>query len=175
MQHSLKRTITYNISMEALFVEVLERSGATTDDIREKIPATLDYEEALRLALDVGAQLEAAETEGKGYISVGPDNIRRMGSGSYLFVDNAPYDIVSGELKITKPFDYTPDMAPELSSVSRLPASVSPSAGYYSLAKSVVSLLGIGDDVERLRPTKLYYPVKRANEEDPKDRYFLYI
>jgi len=161
--------------MESLFVSVLERSGATTDSKREKLADVMDYDEVSRLALDIGAQLEAAESEGKGYIRVGTDDIRKMDSGSYILVNEEPYDIVSGELKVTKPFSHTPDMAPELASVSRLPASVTPSVGYYSLAKTVVGLLGIDGDMERLQPTKLYFLVKRATAEDPKDRYFVYI
>ena len=161
--------------METLFIDVLNRSNATIDDARNKVQDILDYEEALRMALDIGAQLEAAEEEGKGYIRISLNEIRKMNSGSYILVDYDPYDIVSGELKITKSFTYTPDMAPELASISRLPTSVTPTVGYYSLAKTIVNALDIDNDIERLRPTKLYYLLKRSIEQEPNNRYFIYI
>lgn len=161
--------------MEAMFINVLERSGAITDNKRDAVSRTLDYEEALRMALDVGSQLEEAEAQGKGYVRVSLDNIRRMGNGRFIIENESPYNIKDGELVITTPFTYTPDMAPELASTSRLPAKVSPSVGYYSLAKTVIHTLDIDGDIERLRPTKLYYLVKRATEKIAKDRYYLYI
>jgi ABC-type transporter Mla MlaB component len=153
----------------------LERSGATIDDKRNIVTGTLDYEDALRMALDIGAQLEAAESEGKGYIRVSLDDIRRMDSGSYIIMNENVYGIKSGKLTLTKPFTYTEDMAPELASVSKLPAKVPASVGYYSLAKTVIKALDISNDIERLNPTKLYYLLKRAIETKPEDRYFLYI
>lgn len=161
--------------MEELFINVLKRSGATIDNKRDTITEILDYEDALRMALDIGAQLEAAEAEGKGYISVGLNNIRRLGNGSFILINESPANIKNDKLVITTPFKYTSDMAPELALISRLPAKVSPNVSYYSLVKNVLRVLDIGEDIERLRPTKLYYLIKRATEQIPNDRIFIYI
>jgi len=161
--------------MEEMFINVLKRSGSIVDNKRELVNEPLNYEDAVRLILDIGSQLEVAETIGKGFIRVHINDIRRTGDGSFLLISKDTYDIRDKQLWITKPIEYHNGMAPELELISKLPAYVTTTVSYYSLCKTVIDSLDITKNLERLRPTKLFWLIKRATHKEPNNRRFIYI
>lgn len=161
--------------MEDLFIKVLKKNGSVVDSKRELIKEPLDYEDAVRLVLDIGAQLEEAETIGKGFINITMNDIIRFRNGGFLLISKDTYDIRNKQLWITKPIKYNSKMAPELALISQLPAYVNTNVSYYSLCKTILNSLDINNNIERLSPTKLYWLIKRATNKEPDNRHFIYI
>ena len=58
---------------------------------------------------------------------------------------------------------------------STLPLRVNSNVGFYAICKLAISLLNIDNDINRLRPTKLYFLMDRILVENPEDRVFMYI
>jgi hypothetical protein len=161
--------------MEEMFINVLNISGGKVDNKRESVKEPIDYEDAVRLVLDIGAQLEVAEKNGKGFININMNDIRRTGDGSFLLISKDVYDIRNKQLWITKPIEYDIGMAPEIALITQLPSYVNINVSYYSLCKTILNSLDINNNIERLRPTKLYWLIKRATNKEPNDRQFFYI
>tara|TARA_Y100000389_G_C17445524_1_gene511360 strand:+ start:369 stop:854 length:486 start_codon:yes stop_codon:yes gene_type:complete len=161
--------------MEDMFINVLNINGGKVDNKRESVKEPIDYEDAVRLVLDIGAQLEVAEKNGKGFININMNDIKRTGEGSFLLISKDVYDIRNKQLWITKPIKYNSEMAPELALITQLPAYVNINVSYYSLCKTILNSLDINKNIERLRPTKLYWLIKRATHKEPNNRRFLYI
>ena len=151
------------------------QSGSIVTVTSSSVKEPIDYEDAVRLVLDIGAQLEVAEKNGKGFININMNDIKRTGEGSFLLISKDVYDIRNKQLWITKPIKYNSEMAPELALITQLPAYVNINVSYYSLCKTILNSLDINKNIERLRPTKLYWLIKRATHKEPNNRRFLYI
>ena len=80
-----------------------------------------------------------------------------------------------GDLLISKPFTFNNLMAPELKTLNTLPEIVNSNVGYYSICMLVISLLNIEGNLDRLKPTKLYFLMERILKETPSKRRFIYI
>ena len=122
--------------MEEILIESLKINGNDVDSDTKKLPITtpLNYEECLRLILDIGAQIEMLKERNIGILSVQKDNILKMQNGGYIIDKN----ILSfncdenGIVKIDKPFKYKNGMAEELKDISELPTTVSYDVAYFS-------------------------------------------
>jgi len=69
-------------------------------------------------------------------------------------------------------------LAPELReklAAKVLPFTTSLSVGYYSLAKLCLECLGLTDNLEALRGSKMYYCFERCLQVEPAERVFLYF
>ena len=84
------------------------------------------------------------------------------------------------QLVLTYPMKYSKKdelfMAPELlNGEKELPFKVSITAGYYSLAKLCMHCLQLGDNLDAIMDSKMYFFLERCLNVKPNDRYFLYL
>ena len=160
--------------MEEILIESLKINGNDVDSDTKKLSITtpLNYEECLRLILDIGAQIELLKERNIGILSVQKDNVLKMQNGGYIIDSN----ILSfncdenGIVKIDKPFKYKNGMAEELKDISELPTTVSYDVAYFSLVQLTLELMEL-NTLNQLEPTKLYYLLERCL----KQRKFIFI
>ena len=162
--------------MEELLITQLQNSGADISGKRTPVPNILSYQQAVRLTLDISAQLAKLHENKKGFINIRKDQIDMIGENNFIIKEIELYRVKSnGELLISKPFQYNDLMAPELNNINTLPETVNSNVGFYCICKLVLSLLNINNNLDRLRPTKLYFLMERILKENPNERRFIYI
>ena len=165
--------------MEQLLLQALQTNGnnITEKTTKNKLTDALDYEQCLRMILDIGAQIELLKEHGIGILFVAKKNVFQLSTGGYILNTN----ILSfkcnekGEINIDKPFDTSiVGIAPELVKINQLPSLVSYNVAYFSLKQLVLEVMQL-DKIEQLEPTKLYYLIERCSQENPSDRVFVLI
>ena len=165
--------------MEQLLIQALQINGnkITEKTTKHNLSNTLDYEQCMRLILDIGAQIELLKDNGIGILFVTKKDILQLSTGGYILDTN----ILSfkcdenGVIKIDKPFDNKMHgIAPELVNINQLPSLVSYNVAYFSLKQLVLELMNI-ESIMLLEPTKLYYLIIRCSQENPDDRVFMLI
>jgi len=163
--------------MENLFIDFLEQNSSKINKKYKNISSPINYEEAVRMILDIGAQIEIAEDNNKGLIKINLEDIKITNTERFILhiKDDDYFDIRNGKLLISKPFKYDEGMAPELNEIKSLPLKVNPNVAYYSLCNLILELLGIDNNIERLYSTKLYWLMKRVLIEEAEERKFIYI
>jgi hypothetical protein len=162
--------------MEEQLLQVLVNSGADVSGDRKELPEILNYQQAVRMTLDLAAQLTKMHENHRGFISVTKEQVVMIGDNNFLLKDLDMFRVDSNnKILISRPFEYNQLMAPELKDIDTLPSRVNSNVGYYSICKLVLSLLNIDNKLERLNPTKLFYLMKRIFSPDPEKRRFLYI
>jgi len=162
--------------MEKELIKVLQKSGAEITDERKPLPEILSYRQAVRFVLDLSAQLAHLQENGKGFISITKKQIEIIGENNFIIKDTDIFRVnYDSQLLISKPFTYNSFMAPELKDKKTLPLRVNSNVGFYAICKLAISLLNIDNDINRLRPTKLYFLMDRILVENPEDRVFMYI
>ena len=162
--------------MEQIIIKQLQNSGADVSGPRKPLPDILSYQQAVRLVLDISAQLSKLHENMLGFIDISKEQIEMIGNNSFILKNPNLYRVKrNGEILISKPFTYNNVMAPELKTINTLPEIVNSNVGYYCLCKLVLSLLNIDNNLDRLRPTKLYFLMERILKENPLERRFIYI
>lgn len=162
--------------MEEQMTKFLKDTGVDVSQKKGPVPDILSYEQAVRLTLDVAAQLARLHEKRMGFISIRKEDIKMIGTNNFVISSPELFRVSwKNELLISKPFEYNELMAPELESIKTLPATVNANVGYYSICKLVLSLLNIDNNLARLSPTKLYYLMERIFKDDPDERRFIYI
>ena len=165
--------------MEQVLMQALQINGNTIDSSTKKtaLSNTLDYEQCMRLILDIGTQIESLKDNGIGILFIGKKDIFQLSTGGYILSS----DILSfncnetGEIKIDKPFDNSIlGIAPELKNISEIPSLVSYNVAYFSLKQLVLEIMEL-ETIKQLEPTKLYYLIERCSQENPSDRVFVLI
>ena len=162
--------------MEQVFIKQLQNSGADASGERKPLPNILSYQQAVRMTLDLSAQLAKLHENKKGFISISKQQVEMIGENSFIIKDIDLFRVKSnGDLLISKPFTFNNLMAPELKTLNTLPEIVNSNVGYYSICMLVISLLNIEGNLDRLKPTKLYFLMERILKETPSKRRFIYI
>ena len=162
--------------MEELLNKVLKDNEVDISKERRPVPDVLSYEQAVRLVLDLAAQLSALIKNKQCILSVEKNQLEMIGESNFIFKSPDLFRVsFKNELLISKPFTYNKLMAPELEKIKVLPARVNLNVGYYSICKLAISLLNIDDKLIRLSPTKLYFLIDRMLKDDPEERRFIYI
>ena len=164
--------------MEEILVEALSNNGNDVENstVKKALTQRLNYDECLRLLLDVGAQIEALRENGIGILSVTKSDILQLSQNGFMINPN----ILSfkcddnGQLRIDKPFQKEKGMAPELEKIETLPTTVSYTVAYFSLKQLALDLLDI-QSLSQLEPTKMFYLLERCARDNPKDRTFMLI
>ena len=164
--------------MEEILLEALSNSGNDVESSTDKkaLSRRLDYDECLRLLLDVGAQIELLRENNIGILSVTKQDIMQLSHGGFMINP----DILSfkcdnnGQIRVDKPFQKVKGMAPELEKIETLPTTVSYTVAYFSLKQLALDLLDI-QSLSQLEPTKMFYLLERCSRDDPKDRTFVLI
>lgn len=157
----------------------LTDSGISVGKLGENLSKqTLQYNQCVRLVLDIGAQIERLKENGYGLLTVSPRLVSKTSSGAFILSDKSDlyYKCTKrGMLDITRPFNKVDSMSPEVLAIDSLPSEVSYTAAYYSLGNLACDVLGIDRDISILKPTKLYFLLERCMQEDPSSRVFLFI
>lgn len=162
--------------MEQLFIKQLQNSGADVSGQRKPLPDILSYQQAVRLTLDLSAQLAKLHENKKGFISVSKEQVEMIGENTFIIKEVELFRVKSsGNLLISKPFTYNNLMAPELKNLNTLPETVNANVGYYCICMLALSLLNVDNNLDRLRPTKLYFLMERILKENPNNRRFIFI
>jgi hypothetical protein len=162
--------------MEEQLIKVLINSGADVSGDRKELPSILDYHQAVRMTLDLAAQLTKMHENQRGIISITKEQVVMIGDNNFLLKELDLFRVDKNKkILISRPFEYNQLMAPELKDLNTLPSRVNSNVGYYSICKLVLSLLNIDNNVERLNPTKLYFLMDRIFNTDPEKRRFIYI
>ena len=170
------KNIAYILYMEEQMTKFLKDTGVDVSQKKGPVPDILSYEQAVRLTLDVAAQLSRLHEKRMGFISIRKEDIKMIGTNNFVISTPELFRVSwKNELLISKPFEYNELMAPELKSIKTLPSTVNANVGYYSICKLVLSLLNIDNNLARLSPTKLYYLMERIFKDDPDERRFIYI
>jgi hypothetical protein len=194
-----------NAENKELYRLFLERLGTTTTLTGKMKPLKallpLDYAQTERLILHVGLQMQVLLEEQQGICGFTLDDITVLEGEYYLLtglqqvvsvsVKNSSVKNSSVKNSYNKKeplFTYTYPMkfseaakellAPELReklAAKVLPFTTSLSVGYYSLAKLCLMCLGLMDNLEALRGSKMYYCLERCLREVPAERAFLYF
>ena len=165
--------------MEEILIQALQINGNSINESTKKteLSNTLDYEQSMRLILDIGAQIESLKNNGIGILFINKKDIFQLSTGGYILSS----DILSfncnetGEIKIDKPFDNSiPGIAPELKNISEIPTLVSYNVAYFSLKQLVLEIMEL-ETIKQLEPTKLYYLIERCSQENSTNRVFVLI
>ena len=143
---------------------------------REPINLPLNYSQALRMILDLKIQIDALKENNKAFIDINIDNIKLTGENTFIIHDLPTlFSIENKKILISKPYQKTKYIAPELQTSAKLPIKIDESASYYCISKLVLDVLNIDNNIERIYPTKLFYLIERILVENPEKRTFLYI
>jgi len=169
-----------NISISAKSIFTL------ADFIKNKQYKELDYQDVEKLIMDIGSQMVILKKYKKGLFFMNLEDIIVINERFFLLnslehVLNIDKKHINNneQIKLTYPITFSKFdkqfLAPELYYIGELPFISSISVGYYSLAKLCIFCLGLGDNIEPLMGSKMYYFLERCLETEPKDRFFLYI
>jgi hypothetical protein len=182
-----------NAENKELYRLFLDRLGTTTTltgnmkPLKALLP--LDYAQTERLILHVGLQMQVLLEEQQGICGFTLDDITVLEGEYYLLTGLEQVVSVKNINKKKEPlFTYTYPLkfseaakellAPELReklAAKVLPFTTSLSVGYYSLAKLCLECLGLTDNLEALRGSKMYYCFERCLRVEPAERAFLYF
>lgn len=158
---------------------------------------TLTYNQAKWLFLDIGKQYEGLEKDGLGNLYIDKKDIvciflndiddRNGEKVVYLYLNTSTFvKKKDTDLELTKPIKRNKYFSPEMLSLNSFPAMLPYTSCYYSLALLIVDILSNFKDLDDIKKkfdellqeyhgSKLYYSLIRCLEEDPNNRYFLFI
>jgi hypothetical protein len=155
----------------------------------------LSYRHAMLLFLCIGDQLNYLEKDKYSILTFNLKNIVIINSNadrndSILLYLNTKhfYPIKDNQIEINTPFDKKNlFLSPELKSINSLPSNVSITSSYYSIAflisfclnNSIIKTNKTFQDflnhLTFIRDTKIYFSLIRCLDDDPKNRFYLFI
>ena len=152
---------------------------------------TLTYNEALSLFLDIGEQLKFLQHMGKGYVNLNLKDIFLIQTDndnvSFLFLNVSSFFSVKNDvLEIDKTFQKNGFISPQIKNINQIPTNISYSQTiFYELSAIVCNCFGsissgstfmeYKNHLDCILETKLYWALLRCLEDNPEDRYYLYI
>ena len=140
----------------------------------------MNYDQVERLILHLDLQMQVLKEQQKGMGGFTLEDITVL-DGDFYFLSRLEQvmSIKNTNLAFTYPIKFNEELlAPELREklvAKVLPFTTSLSVGYYSLAKLGLTCLGLTDNLEALRGSKMYYCFERCLRVDPAERVFLYF
>jgi len=140
----------------------------------------MDYGQVERLILHLSLQMQVLAEQHKGLGGFTLEDITVL-DGEFYFLSGLDQvmSIKNMVLTFTYPIKFNEELlAPELREKlvpKVLPFTTALSVGYYSLAKLGLLCLGLTDNLEALRGSKMYYCFERCLRVDPAERVFLYF
>lgn len=165
--------------MSQILTDTLNDSGISLGKIGKNLSKeTLQYNQCVRMILDIGAQIERLKENGYGLLNIDPSMVFKTSSGAFILSSQSDlyYKCTrTGMLDITRPFKKSDSMAPEVLAIDSLPSETSYTAAYYTLGHLACDVLGIDRDIFLLKPSKLYFLLERCMHENPSSRVFLFI
>jgi hypothetical protein len=174
------------ITFEAKNIETLENLLKIKKNM-------LSYRHSELMFLFVGEQFRALEKDNlnilffdiKDFVIINNDSKRY--NSVFLFLNTFKfYPVKDSMVEINKPFlKKNKFLSPELINISSIPAKIHKNSSYYSFAKLIchclekfnkdLNLEEMKKHIEKIDKTKLYYALLRCLEEDPTNRFYLYI
>tara|TARA_Y100000813_G_C24159926_1_gene351602 strand:+ start:540 stop:1226 length:687 start_codon:yes stop_codon:yes gene_type:complete len=158
---------------------------------------TLTYNQAKWLFLDIGKQYEGLEKDGYGNLYIDIKDIvciflndiddRNGEKIIYLYLNTSSFvGKKNMDMELTKPIKRNKYFSPEMLSLNSFPAMLPYTSCYYSLALLIIDILSDLKNLDHTTEnfelllqeyadTKLYYSLIRCLDEDPNNRYFLFI
>ena len=155
------------------------------------------YNQAKWLFLDIGKQYEGLEKDGYGNLYIDQKDIvciflndindRNGEKIIYLYLNTSTFIKKNNmDLEITKPLKPNKYFSPEMRSLNSFPAQIPYTSCYYSLSLLIIDIFSDLKSLEytlenfkkllqEIEDSKLYYSLLRCLEEDPNNRYFLFI
>ena len=152
------------------------------DFLKEKKDKALDYDETERLIAHIGLQLMLLKNYNKAFLYISLEDIAVIDS-TYFFIGNLHQALniyKTNMLFLSYPMTIAPAdeafLAPEVKKQQKmLPLIVSFTVGYYSLAKICLHCLRLGDNLNPLLNSKMYFFLERCLNTDPEKRVLLYL
>ena len=84
------------------------------------MPSDLDYEQCMRMILDIGTQIELLKEHGIGILFVTKNNVLQLSTGGYILILIFSLNAMKKVRLIDKPFDTSIiGIAPELIKINR--------------------------------------------------------
>jgi len=147
---------------------------------------TLDYNSCTSLLYDIGNQIQSLEMFNVGIPFLKLSDIMVVDSKHFFIVNTKRILPVSNKtITINTPYKRTSFFSPEMQNITGIPSTVNWKSAYYSLASMIVyclthehilgNKLPIGEILDKLYETKLYWALMRCLEPEPRDRYYLII
>lgn len=155
------------------------------------------YNQAKWLFLDIGKQYEGLEKDGYGNLYIDQKDIvciflndindRNGEKIIYLYLNTSTFIKKNNmDLEITKPLKPNKYFSPEMRSLNSFPGQIPYTSCYYSLSLLIIDIFSDLKSLEytlenfkkllqEIEDSKLYYSLLRCLEEDPNNRYFLFI
>ena len=152
----------------------------------------LSYHHLSLFFKQVGNQYVNLEKDGYGKVFIDLDDIvvihkneEKRGSIFLCLGLKDVYEIEKNEIKINFPYKKSRNstfFSPELKKGKKFPIKIKKQSCIFSLCALIVSCIKLGFDLENkkeelspLDGTKLYYSLLRCLEDEPNDRYYLWI
>ena len=146
------------------------------------------YKHAERFFLDIKKKIKNLEESNITLSEIKLENIYylELDNDNFMFLilnSESLIDIKNEKIEITQPLEKSSKyFSPEMKKLTKIPSEISYKSCYFSLAMIIVdSLKKIEKDLvlethlPSLCETKLYYALERCLEENPENRYLLYI
>ena len=167
-----------DITLHKKIVIALEKGGSIISKKLvelSKLETSFDYDKCLRLALNIGTQINILKYLNLGIPVITIDDILVSTDGTYILNTKKHIDSLdsNSNILLTVNFQKDDNTPPELKKITKIPNTIYYTSAYYSLAKLCLSL--INKDLKSLYPTKLYFLLSRCLRVNPNDRVFLYV
>ena len=177
-QEELQQQQDDNTTIHKKIVIALEKGGSIISKKLielSKLEMELDYDKCLRLALNIGTQINILKYLNLGIPVITIDDILISNDGTYILNTKKHIDSLdsNSNILLTVNFQKNDNTPPELKKITKIPNTIYYTSAYYSLAKLCLSLLN--KDLKSLYPTKLYFLLERCLKIEPKNRVFLYV
>ena len=137
----------------------------------------LDYHQSLQLSMCLAVQMATLAVINKGVLFFSDKDITILDDEWYLLsnLDNIVPIVSENTVMLSHPISFQGFLSPEIKNISELPFKTNISCSYYSLALMVIDALGINPSLDQIAESKLYYFLTRCLEENPENRFILFI
>ena len=145
------------------------------------------YKHAERFFLNIKKQIKNLEESNKTLSEIKLENIYylELSNDNFMFLilnSESLIDINDEKIEITQPLEKSSKyFSPEMKKLTKIPTEISYKSCYYFIGMIIVDSLknrkrlALETHLPSLCETKLYYALERCLEENPENRYLLYI
>jgi hypothetical protein len=188
-------TITNDYTLVSFNAKTIKTLNQFQEDLWIKNKTKqIPFSETLKMTYQLSIQLKyMIENYKQSFLGYNKENVIVIDDNDFFYLptNHELYDIDSKDnITITSPFNSKDFyLSPEMSTIKKIPSYVHYKCVYFSLGCLLIDCLqaqgqeqntiilypNILLDNLSLKETKLYYFIKRALSEDPKNRFLLYI
>ena len=186
---AIKQFVKVNVERKVAFQFEAETLITLKDFLKRE--TTLSYNECCSLFLDIGEQLKTLSELGKGYLSIDFEDIIFIKSDEdnismiFLNIDES-FMVKNNVLEVSKPYKKHEYFSPQMKLITQIPTNINYTQNiFYSLSMIVCNCLNSikfdyrYDDYKKhldcILETKLYWALLRCLNDEPEDRFYLFI